>query len=143
METLKSFRNFHRDYSLNGYTIASEWNYSQHRPYKKDILKDKKRLYIHLFYNTEQRAEDERNLNDLLSELYHELNTNTRIEKNEKLYTKYFVFKESKKGMQIKEKHDVIDKQKRYYGYFALISNEKMTSWEPHCHNHFNNTVKC
>jgi len=49
------------DEALNtyGYTHTSEWDYRQERPYKGDVLKDKRRIYIHYYYSIDKGADDE------------------------------------------------------------------------------------
>jgi len=130
-ETLNTLCNYNQEYGLFGCTVKTQWKYSQQRPYKEDILKTKKKMYVHVYYNNDRAAEDERNLFSKLATLQSELLTNKRVEKHEKDYEKYFTIKETpKRGISVTTKDDVINQKKRYFGYFVLISNEVKDTWE-------------
>ena len=59
--------------------------------------------------------------------LKQELETGERVPEHEKLYQKYFLIKTTPKwGAHMKVREEVVSKAKRYYGFFALITNETM-----------------
>jgi len=39
----------------------TDWDYVQERPYKGDVVSDKRRVYVHLYYNIDKAAEDQKN----------------------------------------------------------------------------------
>jgi transposase len=126
-DNIRMFANYDQDHGLYAHTVATEWNYSQVRPYKGDVFKDKRRIYVHLYYSIDRAADDERNLDRYLAALREELLSGKRVEDHEKQYAKYFDTKTTpKRGIQVLAKEDAIKEAKRYYGYFALISNETM-----------------
>lgn len=47
----------------------TEWPYERVRPYKQDVIQEPRRVYLHLYCNNEQRAEDEWVLDKQLSQL--------------------------------------------------------------------------
>ena len=52
-----------------------------------------------------------------------------RVPEHERFYKKYFQIKKTPiRGIQVTVKEDAVKKTKRYYGYFALLSNEKMAA---------------
>jgi len=56
-----------------------------------------------------------------------ELKSGKRIPEHEKQYAKYFEVKTTpKRGTTVTVKEAAVKEAKRYYGFFALISNEKM-----------------
>ena len=123
----RSFENFSEKYELYAQTVQSEWQYTQARPYKGDTLKDTKRMYIHLYYNLDKATEDEKGFDRKLLAMRSELKSGKRIPEHEKLYAKYFEVKTTpKRGTTVTVKEAAIKEAKRYYGFFALISNEKM-----------------
>jgi transposase len=123
------FTNYDSNLGVYSTTVTSQWNYAQERPYKGDVIEDKRRIYLHLYHNIDKAAEDAKNFDAMLSELKKELLSGKRVESHESQYKKYFDVKNTpKRGVQIAAKEDVIKAAKRYYGYFALISNEKMDS---------------
>jgi transposase len=50
-DDLLTFEYYNEDYELYSTTVAYEWPYSQVRPYKGDVLKERRRVYIHFYYN--------------------------------------------------------------------------------------------
>ena len=128
-DDISTFSNYDNNLGVYSMTVASEWNYTQERPYKKDIIEDKRRIYIHLYYNIDNAAEDAKKFDSMLSELQKELLSGKCVERHESQYKKYFDVKTTpKRGIQVTAKTDAIKAAKRYYGYFVLLSNEKMDS---------------
>ncbi len=128
-DDISMFSNYDNNLGVYSMTVASEWNFTQERPYKKDTIEEKRRIYIHLYYNIDKAAEDAKNFDSMLSELQKELLSGKRVERHESQYKKYFEVKTTpKRGIQVTAKADAIKAAKRYYGYFVLLSNEKMDS---------------
>jgi len=126
-DEIRSFENYSSKHDVYGYTVPSEWDYEQKRPYKGDVLKEKRRIYIHLYYNIGKAAEDERKMDVFLATLQDELLSDNLQESHKKPYEKYFgVNKTPKRGIRVTPKDEAIKEAKRYYGFFALVSNEKM-----------------
>ena len=124
-EALRTWTNYSQQYEVYATSETITWDYSQKRPYKKDELKGKRRLYLHLYYNSEKATEDERRQTLLLMKLQQELLDGNRKQEHEKLYAKYFeVHATPVRGTKVKAKQEAIDEAKKNYGYFALISNE-------------------
>jgi transposase len=109
--------------------VASEWDYEHERPYKKDVLKGKRRIYIHLYYNLGKAVEDEHEMDRFFATLHKELLSKKRVESHKKQYATFFNVKQTpKRGIQVTAKDNAMRDAKRYCGFFALISNEKMDS---------------
>jgi transposase len=124
---IRSFEHYSPNHDVYGYTVTSEWDYEQERPYKGDVIKEERRIYIHLYYNIEKAAKDERKMDLLLATLRDELLNGTLEESHKEQYEKYFTVKRTpKRGIRVTPKDAVIKEAKRYYGFFALITNEKM-----------------
>ncbi|NLC45205.1 MAG: IS1634 family transposase [Clostridiales bacterium] len=124
-ENLRLWSNLQTQFGTYGLCRTIEWDYEQERPYKGDILKGKRRAYLHLFYNPEKAAKDQADMNEHLTSLYNDLMENTRKEYRMKDYNKYFEVTETpKRGRKIKPKEDAMREAARNYGYFALLSNE-------------------
>jgi transposase len=126
-DDIRSFDHYSPKHDVYGYTVLSEWDYEEERPYKGDVLKEKRRIYIHLYYNIGKAAEDERKMDLFLATLQDELLSDKLQESHKKYYEKYFdVKKTPKRGIRVTSKDDAIKEAKRYYGFFALVSNDKM-----------------
>ena len=57
-DDIRMFTNYDESIETYGHTVQTEWDYTQERPYKGDVIKDKRRIYIHYFYSIENGAED-------------------------------------------------------------------------------------
>ena len=124
-ENLQLWSNLQTQFGAYGLCRAIDWNYEQERPYKGDVLKSKRRAYLHLFYNPEKAARDQADMNDYLTSLHKDLEENTRKEYRMKDYDKYFSVTETpKRGRKIIPREDAMREASKNYGYFALLSNE-------------------
>ena len=129
-DDIRQFQNYEQGLDTYGYTVPIEWNYSQDRPYKGDAISEKRRMYLHLYYNIDKGAEDERNFDNKIAKCYQELMSGEKKEGHEKDYQMYFDIKKTpKRGIQVTVKKDAVLEVKRYFGYFALASNEKMAAF--------------
>jgi transposase len=130
-DDFRTFEYYNEDNQLYSVTISSEWDYVEERPYKGDTLKEKRRVYIHLYYNIDRAAEDQKNFDRELMKLKGELLSGKRDPEHESRYKKYFMTKDTpKRGIQVSVNEEAVRKAKQYYGFFALLSNEKMDSIE-------------
>ena len=126
-ETFRSFEHYDENHELYCRTVRTTWDYSQDRPYKGDVIHESRRLYIHYYYNIEKAAEDEKSFDRWLIALKQELESGKRIPDHEKFYQQYFITRTTPgRGTQVKVRDEVVSKAKRYYGFFALITNESM-----------------
>lgn len=101
-DDIRMFNNYDDSIATYGYTVSTGWDYIQERPYKGDTIRDKRRMYIHYYYSIEKGADDEQ---------FFEVKTTP------------------KRGRQVNYKEDAIKEARKYLGYFALITNEKMDAF--------------
>jgi len=124
-DKMRDWRYFSQDYQLYAYSLPIDWDYSQDRPYKKDTIKGKRRMYLHLFFSPERTLEKEITFNTKMAELQRELESDQRHPKHEKQYARYFEVKNTPvRGITVTAKSEAMQEAKRYYGYFALLSND-------------------
>lgn len=124
-DELRTWTNYNLEYDLYVRSIPISWKYTQRRPYKGDEIKGLRRMYLHLYYNSEKAVDDERKQNILLFNLQQELKSGKLTTNHDKLYARFFDVKSiSSRRKTIIPKQDVINETKKNYGYFALISNE-------------------
>ncbi|NQT57648.1 MAG: transposase, partial [Bacteroidetes bacterium] len=57
--TIRTRANYNALYQLHTHTAMISWNYTQERPYKGDVIKDTRRMYLHIYYNGEKALESE------------------------------------------------------------------------------------
>ncbi|MBK5251227.1 MAG: IS1634 family transposase [Peptostreptococcaceae bacterium] len=124
-DTIRSRSNYNTMYQLHAHTAMIAWEYTQIRPYKCDVIKESRRMYLHIYYNGEKALEQENKFNLLLDKLEEELISGKRKPENEKQYNKYFdVTTTPVRGTKVTAKQEAINQAQKDYGFFALISNE-------------------
>jgi len=130
-DSIRTWTNYSQKYDLYSCSTKIDWAYSQDRPYKGDTLKEKRRMYLHLFFNGERALEDEKNFNTMLCTLQGELESGKKVQEHEKQYAKYFDSKSTPiRGTKVTVRQDVVNEAKKNYGYFTLLSNEVKDSIE-------------
>ena len=124
-DSIRTRANYNSNYQLYYHTTMTEWNYSQKRPYKGDIIKDKRRMYLHIYHSGEKALEHENRFNSLLDMLETELISGNSNPEHEKQYAKYFETTTTPiRGTKVTPKQEAIAKAEKDYGFFVLISNE-------------------
>lgn len=105
-------------------SFLEDWDYTETRKRSGEVIKDKKRIYLHLYYNDQKATDDKMAFNKLLDNLEEELRSGKRIPEHEKLYTRYFEWNTTPiRGVNVTPKSEVIRKAEQFLGYFSLISN--------------------
>jgi transposase len=127
-DDIRLYPNYDENTNTYGYTINSRWDYQRARPYKGDTVKEQRRMYVHLYYNIDKGADDEAAFDQKIARWHQELLNDDRKEANAKQYEKYFSVKRTpKRGIhQVAVNEEALRQARRYLGYFALITNEKM-----------------
>ena len=129
-DDIRMFTNYDEGIATYGYPVSAEWDYSQERPYKGDIVKDKRRIYIHYYYSIEKGADDEQAFDKRIAKLCSELQEGKLVEEHKKAYAQFFEVKNTPvRGRRVCHKEEEIKAARRYFGYFALITNEKMDAF--------------
>lgn len=123
--SIHTWTNYSQKYDLYACSSTINWAYSQERPYKGDTLKAERRMYLHIYFNSEKAMEDEKDLNTLLCTLHAELESGRNNKDHEKQYAKYFDIKTTPvRGTKVTVKEEVLTEAKKNYGYFVLLSND-------------------
>ena len=105
-------------------TFRIVWEFDRPRPRKKDTVREKRRMYLHLYYNEQSAADARRELNARLDAYEEELRSDCRRTDHEKAYVKYFTMRTVKGGRTcISCNEKIVEKEMRNAGYFALLSN--------------------
>lgn len=124
-DTLRSFKYYDDEYSVYAVSQTAMWDYERKRPNRKDVLREGRRIYVHLFFNPERAVEDETAFNTKMAELRRELLTGERETAHEKLYERFFTVRETpKRGIKLEANDKAMNEAKSRFGYFALLSNE-------------------
>jgi transposase len=130
-DTFVSRPNYNSETQLYIKSFRMEWNYMENQPRTGKVITDKRRIYIHYYYNDQHATDDKKRFNHLLDTLEAELFSGKRNPEHEKLYRKYYDIKETSiRGVKLVPKQDAIDTAEKDYGYFALMSNGIKSSVE-------------
>jgi len=122
--TMVSRSHYSSKYGLYYDSFLVDWDYSETKKRSGEIIKDTRRLYLHLYYNDQRATDDKIAFNKLLDILEEELVSKKRKPEHEKLYTKYYEINETAmRGISLIPKQDAISEAEKNYGYFALMSN--------------------
>ncbi len=129
--SIRNWTNYNQKHDLYSCFIPINWSYTQDRPNVGDTLKGDRRMYLHIYYNSNKAVEDEKKLNILLCKLKEELESGLLNPAHEKQYNKYFETKTTPvKGTKAIANQSVIEEAQKNYGYFVLLSNEIKNSDE-------------
>ena len=116
---------YNSNLELYVFTKTIAWDYEQERPYKGDVVREERRMYLHLYFNPEKYSDDGKIFNLKMTTLKEELLSGHRVSEHEKDYKKYFDINETpKRGISLTVKQDAVDAAHERYGFFVLISNE-------------------
>ncbi|MDQ8738794.1 IS1634 family transposase [Paenibacillus sp. LHD-38] len=122
--TMVTRKHFSSRHGLYYDSFMIDWNYKQTKKRSGDVVKDTRRMYLHLYYNDQKATDDKIAFNNLLDRLEEELMSGKRNPDHEKLYAKYYEVKETPvREISLTAKQEAIDAVERNYGYFVLVSN--------------------
>lgn len=101
------------------------WEVKETNAEGEQIVKAAKRAYLHLYHDDQRAVNDRKDLNREIQRLKRELEDGHRIEDHANLYERYFTVCDTpKRGVSVSVRKDVVDEESKYYGYFALMSND-------------------
>lgn len=124
-DTVHNWSNFHPETEVFGLTVPIQWKYKRTRPYKNDEVIERRRMYLHLYYDSVRALEDERSFAKLMCQLHEELLSGNRQQSHESDYEQYFDIKTTPvRGIKIIVKEETVSAVRKIFGYFALIGNE-------------------
>jgi transposase len=105
-------------------SFTQEWDYKETKPRTGEVITDKRRIYVHYYYNDQHATDDKKRFNQLLDTLEEELLSGKRKPEHEKLYQKYYdVLETPVRGKKIVPKQDAISQVEKNCGFFVLLSN--------------------
>jgi transposase len=113
--------------SVTGLFIKShmiDWPYEEIRTRSGEIISEKRRIYVHIYYNDQLATDEKIRFNKRLAILEEELKSGKRKEENEKSYAKYFyISKTPVRGIKVAPIQEKIDSARKNFGFFVLLSN--------------------
>jgi len=116
--------NYNSDTGLFIMTKTMEWGYKETKPRSGEMISEKRRMYMHLYYNDQIAADEKLRFNKMLDSLEEDIAAGRRQEGREKLYQKYYEITETPvRGVRMDPKQSAIDEARRNFGFFVLLSN--------------------
>jgi transposase len=104
-------------------TQSAEWDY-QLKPQSSGSLKEKRRIYIHIYYNDQHATDDKLRFHKKLDAIETDIMKGNMSSERERECKKYYDIKKSAvRGITFTPKQDAIDSARRNFGFFALLSN--------------------
>ncbi|MEA3433542.1 MAG: IS1634 family transposase [Campylobacterota bacterium] len=129
--TMVTRSNYSVVHALYSQSFTTEWDYAYTKPRTGEVVKEKRRIYLHIYYNDQRATDEKMRFNKQLDQLEEELLTHKRNPKHEKLYSKYFTVHETPvRGIQVQANEEAIRDKEKNFGYFTLISNSIKESIE-------------
>jgi transposase len=105
-------------------TQSVEWAYTETKPRDGRVVEEKRRMYVHIYYNDQLATDEKIRFNKMLDVLEEEIASGKRKESHEKSYAKYYDITETPMlGVKFKPKQRVIDAARKDFGFFVLLSN--------------------
>lgn len=116
--------NYNSEMKLYIQSFTEEWDYTEERPRTGENISEKRRIYLHYYYNDQKATDDKDRFNHMLDRLENNLCEGSIDPEDAALYQKYFVINETPvRGVRYSFKEDAIRKAEKNYGYFVLMSN--------------------
>ena len=116
--------NYNSELHLYVQSFADEWDYEEEKTRTGEIIQEKRRVYIHIYYNDQKATDDKARFNHLLDRLEANLIYGTPDPDDDKLYKKYFEINETPvRGVRYSFNEEAIRQAEKNYGYFVLMSN--------------------
>ena len=116
--------NYNSELKLYVMSFTEGWEYTEEKPRTGEVITDKRRIYLHFYYNDQKATDDKVRFNAMLDRLENNLVNGTPDPEDAKLYQKYFTIHETPvRGKTYSFNEDAIRKAERNYGYFALMTN--------------------
>ena len=100
------------------------WDYEEVKPRSGEVINEKRRIYLHIYYNDQHATDEKIRFNKKLDAMEDDIRSRKMSQEREKECKKYYEIKETPvRGVSFTPKQDVIDKARKNFGFFVLLSN--------------------
>ena len=123
---MHDFEHYDVDHEVYYWSSMEEWPYVQTDRYGDVTIEEKRRIYVHIYYNGLRGEEEKARFSKTLAMTEAALKGKEVLtESQTALCNKYFLIKETpKRGIKVQYREDEIAKHMAQLGYFILLSNE-------------------
>ena len=117
-------KNYYSEAAIFAETHLQEWPYEETKPRSGEQVCERRRIYVHYYYNDQKATDDRMRFYHELDQLEEELRSGQKKPESEKEYDKYFIVSDTPvRGRKIKPKQEAIDVAEKNFGFFVLMSN--------------------
>lgn len=123
---MHDFAHYDTYHEIYHWKSMEEWPYVQRDRNGNIALAEKRRIYVHIYYNGQRAEEEKRQFCKTLATVEAALRGDDELTGAQmSLREKYFMVKETpKRGVRIQYKDGAIQKRMGQFGYFVLLSND-------------------
>jgi len=123
---MRDFAHYDVIHDLYHWSSMEEWPYVQKNRHEEIVLEEKRRVYVHIYYNGLRAEEEKARFNKALAITETALKNKAELTQTQALLCdKYFIIEETpKRGIQVRYKEEAIHKHMAHLGYFVLLSND-------------------
>jgi hypothetical protein len=130
-DEMHDFVHYSVDHEIYHWSSTEEWPYTKTDRHGNVKLEEKRRVYVHVYYNGLRGEEEKARFSKSLAMTEATIKNKDNLTASQSsLSNKYFITKTSKRGVKIQYKNDSIKKHMNQLGYFVLLSNEIKNSIE-------------
>jgi len=105
-------------------TQTMDWDYEEVKPRSGEVVNDKRRVYVHIYYNDQHATDDKIRFNKRLDAMEDDIKSGKMSPDREKECRKYYDIHETPvRGVSFVPKQDAIDKARKNFGFFVLLTN--------------------
>ena len=80
--------NYNSELKLYVQSFTEEWDYTEEKPRSGEVISEKRRIYLHIYYKDQKATDDKARFNHVLDRLENNLINGTPDPEDEKLYQK-------------------------------------------------------
>lgn len=115
---------YNSDTGLFIMTQTMDWDYEEVKPRSGEVVNEKRRIYVHIYYNDQHATDDKIRFNKRLDAMEGDIRSDKMTPEREKECCKYYdIHKTPARGVSFTPKQDAIDKARKNFGFFVLLSN--------------------
>jgi transposase len=105
-------------------THTAEWDYEETKKRNGAVIKEKRRIYVHIYYDDQHATDDRIGFNRKLDAMEADILSGKLSPEREKECRKYYeITKTPVRGIRFAPKQDIIEEARKNFGFFVLLSN--------------------
>ena len=121
-----AFSHYDAQHDVYSWSSMEEWPYTQLDRHGNMVLEEKRRIYVHIYYNGMRAEEEKASFIKSLSKAESALKEKKELTESQAALCKMYliVHETPKRGIRVEYHDAAIQKHMDQFGYFALLSND-------------------